>query len=68
VELQHLLFHKFQQASGDILTRDNTQSTGWGLYISRLLAESMQGTLYLEHSEIGKGSTFVLELPLENPA
>jgi PAS domain S-box-containing protein len=61
---QHLLFHKFQQASGNILTRDGTHGTGLGLYISRLLAEGMRGKLYLHHTEEGKGSTFVLELPL----
>jgi PAS domain S-box-containing protein len=64
VESQHLLFHKFQQASNNILTRDNTQSTGLGLYISRLLAEGMGGKLYLEKSEVNKGSVFILELPV----
>jgi two-component system phosphate regulon sensor histidine kinase PhoR len=63
-ESQHLLFRKFQQASNNILTRDNTQSTGLGLYISRLMAQGMRGTLKLEWTELGKGSTFVLELPL----
>jgi signal transduction histidine kinase len=64
IESQHLLFHKFQQASNNILTRDSTQSTGLGLYISRLLAENMGGRLYIEQTEVGKGSTFTLELPL----
>jgi len=64
VESQHLLFHKFQQASHDILTRDSTHGTGLGLYISSLLAEGMEGELYLAHTEEGKGSTFVLELPI----
>jgi signal transduction histidine kinase len=61
---RHLLFRKFQQASDNILTRDRTDSTGLGLYISKLLAEGMNGKLYLAHTEVGKGSTFVLELPL----
>ncbi len=61
--MQHLLFRKLQQASESILTRDDTQSAGLGLYISRLLAEGMGGTLVLESSELGKGSTFTLELP-----
>jgi signal transduction histidine kinase len=64
VESQHLLFHKFQQAGHDILTRDSNSGTGLGLYISRLLAEGMHGRLYLERSEVGQGSTFVLEVPL----
>ena len=63
-ESQHLLFRKFQQASNNILTRDTTKGTGLGLYISQLLAENMKGRLYLAHTEIDKGTTFTLELPL----
>src|SRR5260221_8150053 len=63
-ENQKLLFHKFQQASDSILTRDNTKGTGLGLYISKLLATNMHGDVELEHTEVGKGSTFVLTLPL----
>jgi PAS domain S-box-containing protein len=64
VSSQHLLFRKFQQASGNILTRDSTRSSGLGLYISRLMAKGMSGTLRLDHTEVGKGSTFSLELPI----
>lgn len=64
VESQHLLFHKFQQASNNILTRDNTRSTGLGLYISKLLAQAMGGKLYLAHTSVNQGSTFTLEVPL----
>jgi signal transduction histidine kinase len=38
--------------------------TGLGLYISRELAEAMGGSLVLESSAAGKGSTFRLTLPL----
>jgi signal transduction histidine kinase/HAMP domain-containing protein len=37
--------------------------TGLGLYIGRELAERHGGSLYLERSELGKGSLFVLRLP-----
>lgn len=37
---------------------------GLGLFASRTLAEANGGTLALERSETGVGSTFVLELPL----
>jgi signal transduction histidine kinase len=60
---QYLLFHKFQQASENILTRDSTHSIGLGLYIARMLAEGMHGKLELEASEEGKGSVFCLTLP-----
>lgn len=63
-ENQQYLFHKFQQAAGSILTRDNTQGTGLGLYIARMLAGYMHGDVSLEHSEEGKGSTFLVILPL----
>lgn len=66
-EMQTLLFHKFQQAGESILTRDSTKGTGLGLYISRLLARGMDGQLVLGESEVGKGSTFVLTLPLVTP-
>jgi signal transduction histidine kinase len=38
--------------------------TGLGLYISRHLAESHGGSLLLESSQLDRGSTFVLSLPL----
>lgn len=64
IESQHLLFHKFQQASNNILTRDNSQSTGLGLYISSLLAQGMNGRVDMLKSDLGKGATFYLELPI----
>jgi signal transduction histidine kinase/HAMP domain-containing protein len=37
--------------------------TGLGLFISRELADRHGGSLTLEHSEVGEGSTFVVRLP-----
>jgi HAMP domain-containing protein/signal transduction histidine kinase len=42
--------------------------TGLGLFISRELAERHGGSLALESSEVGKGSTFVLRLPAASGA
>jgi signal transduction histidine kinase len=61
---QALLFQKFQQAGEKILTRDSTKGTGVGLYIAKLLAKGMGGDVYLESSEVGKGSEFVFTLTL----
>ncbi len=63
-ENQNLLFHKFQQATDSILTRANTQGTGLGLYISRLLAKQMGGDVELLHSELDQGSSFAVTMPL----
>jgi signal transduction histidine kinase len=67
VESQHLLFRKFQQASANILTRDNTHSTGLGLYISKLLCEEMSGEIKLVSSVPGQGTTFAFTLPIATP-
>jgi signal transduction histidine kinase len=61
---QSLLFRKFQQAQSNILTRDASHGTGLGLYISKKLATNMGGDISLENSEVGKGSTFCLTLPI----
>lgn len=63
-ENKALLFRKFQQASNNILTRDNTRSTGLGLYISKLLAEGMGGDATLEYSTLNVGSVFAFTLPV----
>ncbi len=61
---QSLLFRKFQQAGESVLSRDVTQSTGLGLYISRLVIEPMGGKIWLKRSVAGEGSTFAFTLPL----
>lgn len=54
------LFQKFYRV--DNQDRSSIGGTGLGLYLSRRLAEAMQGRLYVESTH-GQGSTFFLELP-----
>ena len=62
---QNLLFRKFQQTERSILTRDTTQGTGLGLYISKLMIEGMGGKIASEKSEPNIGSVFSFTLPIE---
>ena len=59
---EHLarIFEPFEQA-GDSISR--AEGTGLGLAITRRIVERMGGTLHVE-SEVGRGSTFVVTLPL----
>lgn len=56
------IFKSFSQA--DISTTRKFGGTGLGLSISKALAEMMRGGITFE-SDTGKGSSFVLELPLK---
>ncbi len=59
---QARLFEPFTQATTSIARTHG--GTGLGLAICQMLVELMNGTIQLT-SQLGKGSTFVLELPLQ---
>jgi PAS domain S-box-containing protein len=63
-ENQALLFRKFQQAGDSLYTRDTTKGTGLGLYISKLIIEGMGGSIRLVSSEVDKGTTMAVTLPV----
>jgi signal transduction histidine kinase len=61
-EHHHGIFHDFVQIHSPIQKR--LRGTGLGLSLSRRLAELLGGTVALQ-SELGKGSTFYVKLPLQ---
>lgn len=60
LEQQGNLFKSFERLGAH---KTNIEGTGIGLVITKQLAEMMQGNVGVE-SEVGKGSTFWMELPL----
>ncbi|WP_396633107.1 ATP-binding protein [Maribacter sp. R86514] len=61
-EKQELIFKEFAQAEND--TDKKYDGYGLGLTITKKLTELLEGSILLE-SEINKGSTFTLEIPIE---
>lgn len=56
------IFQRFHQVDDDIDHRQ-ISGTGIGLYLVQHLAQAHGGKVWLEASEVGKGSTFSLRLP-----
>jgi hypothetical protein len=62
-EDQKLVFDSFVQLSGQV----DRMGTGLGLTITRQFVQMMDGNISVESSS-GKGSVFIVDLPLTNQA
>ncbi len=59
---QKMLFERFRQGKGD----NRRAGSGLGLYLARRIVEGHQGSINVE-SEVGKGSLFTIQLPVQRP-
>lgn len=57
-----MIFQRFERA----ISGRNISGLGLGLYIVKSIADALGGSVKLD-SELGKGSTFIIELPLQPP-
>ena len=65
IDQQKYIFDRFYQVRDG---KQNTRmGTGIGLHLAKMMAELHHGSLYVE-SELGKGSTFTVQIPLEESA
>lgn len=61
------MFQKYYQASNNPLRKDSAKSTGLGLYVTKLLAKGMGGTIRVAKTELNVGTTFAFTLDLSSP-
>lgn len=57
-----IIFHRFER----VISANEVSGLGIGLYITKQIVDAHQGHISVQ-SELGKGSTFSVELPLNNP-
>lgn len=58
------LFSKFSR--GKDTNRLNTGGTGLGLYVGKSIVEALGGKIWAESEGAGKGSRFIVEIPIEH--
>ncbi|MFP4472500.1 MAG: ATP-binding protein [Candidatus Omnitrophota bacterium] len=63
-DLPRIFERSFKKKKRDHKKHGNRIGTGLGLYLCRIIAEAHRGEIFVK-SEVGKGSTFSLRLPLK---
>ena len=58
------LFAKFSR--GKDISRLNASGTGLGLHYAKKVIEALKGKVWVESEGEGKGSTFIVEMPIKN--
>jgi signal transduction histidine kinase len=58
------LFRKFSR--GKDVSRLHVGGTGLGLFVGKAIAEAHHGQTWLESDGAGKGSRFIIEIPLDD--
>jgi signal transduction histidine kinase len=63
---QNDIYHIFGRFTrGAAGRKENAEGSGLGLYIAKKMIEAQRGKIWVDSAGPGKGSTFVVELPLE---
>lgn len=57
------LFHKFSRSVA--ANKTNVLGTGLGLYVAKQIIEAQKGKIWIESEGVGKGTTAIVELPLD---
>ena len=63
-ESMKTLFAKFSRGTDS--SKIYTEGTGLGLFVGKNLIESQGGHVYAESEGVGKGSRFIIEMPIKN--
>ncbi|MDQ5928832.1 MAG: sensor signal transduction histidine kinase, partial [Bacteroidota bacterium] len=63
-ETKHNLFEKFKR--GEEGSRIDSGGSGLGLYLAKEIVGAHAGEIHVESDGVGKGSTFIVDLPLKN--
>ncbi|HAV11331.1 MAG TPA: hypothetical protein DCX32_02195 [Candidatus Moranbacteria bacterium] len=68
VDEMSYLFKKFSRGKDTGRLHASGTGTGLGLYVGKNIVDAHHGKVWVESDGEGKGSRFIIELPIEQPA